>query len=111
MEGLDNQRLHEFAVLCSPSAPSLIVTQQRARAIGIEASVPMTLLLSEATGAGDIVVPSADREARFTAKAKAAGCAAGAAIRLIKLSRSMPAVLAANMTNIDSSLMHSHRRR
>lgn len=47
VEGLDNQRLHEFAVLCSPSAPSLIVTQQRARAIGIEASAPMTLPLSD----------------------------------------------------------------
>ena len=53
VEGLDNRRLHEFAMLCSPSAPSPIVTQQRVRAIGIEASAPMTLLLSEATGAGD----------------------------------------------------------
>jgi GTP cyclohydrolase II len=107
VEGLDNQRLHEFAVLCSPSAPSLIVTQQRARAIGIEASVPMTLPLSEATDAADIVALSADREAPFTAKAKAAGRAARAAIRLVKLSRSLPAVLVANMTNIDSSMMHS----
>ncbi|MET0723335.1 MAG: GTP cyclohydrolase II [Tardiphaga sp.] len=107
VEGLDNQRLHEFAVLCSPSAPSLIVTQQRARAIGIETSAPMMLPLSEATGAGDIVVLSADRDAHFTAKAKAAGRAAKAAIRLVKLSRSLPAVLAANVTNIDSSLMHS----
>ena len=30
VEGLDDQRLHEFAMLCSPNAPKLIVTQQRA---------------------------------------------------------------------------------
>ena len=46
VEGLDDQRLHEFAVLCGPNAPELIVTQQRARAIGIEASTPMALPLS-----------------------------------------------------------------
>jgi GTP cyclohydrolase II len=46
VEGLDNQRLHEFVALCGPNAPELIVTQQRARAIGIEASTPMALSLA-----------------------------------------------------------------
>ena len=46
VEGLDDQRLHEFGMLCSPNVPKLIVTQQRANAIGIEASTPMALPLS-----------------------------------------------------------------
>jgi GTP cyclohydrolase II len=46
VEGLDDQRLNEFVALCSPNAPELIVTQQRAHAIGIEASTPMALPLS-----------------------------------------------------------------
>ena len=37
VECLDDQRLHEFVALCGQNAPELIVTQQRARAIGIEA--------------------------------------------------------------------------
>ena len=45
VEGLDDRRLHEFAMLCSPDVPKLIVTQQRARAIGIETSTPMALSL------------------------------------------------------------------
>jgi GTP cyclohydrolase II len=61
-EGLDNQRLHEFAVLCSPSAPGLIVTQQRERAIGIEASAPMALPLTEATGAAGTLKASVNEK-------------------------------------------------
>src|SRR5260370_30827749 len=58
VEGLDDQRLHEFMALCSPNAPDLIVTQQRARAIGIEASTPMALPLPEGARARDIFGPA-----------------------------------------------------
>jgi GTP cyclohydrolase II len=44
---------------------------------------------------------------RFLPKAVAAGRAARAAVRLAKLSRSLPAVLAANVANIHSDLMRS----
>ncbi len=107
VEGLDNERLHEFAMLCSPNAPNLIVTQQRARAIGIEASTPMALPLSEGASAGNIFALGADSETHFTGKADAASRAARAAIRLVKLSRSLPAVLAANVASINSELMPS----
>ena len=109
VEGLDDQRLHEFAALCSPNAPDLIVTQQRARAIGIEASTPMALPLPERPVRATIFDLAADAETRaiLSAKAEAASHAATAAIRLVKLSRGLPAVLAAHVTNIDSDLMHS----
>ena len=49
VEGLDDKRLRELAVLCRPAVLKLIVTQQRARALGIETSTPMALSL-HATG-------------------------------------------------------------
>jgi GTP cyclohydrolase II len=109
VESLDDQRLHEFVELCGPNAPELVVTQQRARAIGIEASTPMALSLSREARTSDIFALAADdeRRGRFSPKAKAAGRAAKAAIRLVKLSRSLPAVLAANVANIHSDLMRS----
>jgi GTP cyclohydrolase II len=109
VEGLDDQRLHEFVALCGPNAPELIVTQQRARAIGIEASTPMALSLSGEARTSDIFALAADaeRKGRFLPKAEAAGRAARAAVRLAKLSRSLPTVLAANVTNIHSDLMRS----
>jgi GTP cyclohydrolase II len=109
VEGLDDQRLNEFAMLCRPNAPLLIVTQQRARAMGIKASTPVALPLSGEAGAGAIfaLVADAKNKPHFAATPEAASPAAAAAIRLIKLSRSLPAVLAANVTNFDGDLMHS----
>src|SRR5512147_253361 len=82
VESLDDQRLHEFVELCGPNAPELVVTQQRARAIGIEASTPMALSLSREARTSDIFALAADdeRRGRFSPKAKAAGRAAKAAI-------------------------------
>ena len=109
VESLDDQRLHEFVGLCGPNAPELIVTQQRARAIGIDASTPMALSLSGEARTSDIfaLAANAERKGRLSPKAEAAGRAARAAIRLIKLSRSLPAVIAVNMANIRRDLMPS----
>ena len=107
VEGLDDPRLREFVALCSPNAPELIVTQQRAGAIGIEASATMALQLSGEACAGDIFALAAENNSNFSAKVEAAGRAARAAIRLVKLTRSLPAVLAASVANTDSELMHS----
>ena len=109
VEGLDDQRLREFAMLCNPNAPKLVVTQQRATAMGIDASTPMALTLSSGTSAGIIVALAADAksERHFAAQAEVANRSAAAASRLIKLSRGLPAILAGNLTNIDSDLIHS----
>jgi len=109
VEGLDDQRLREFAALCGPNAPELIVTQQRARAIGIESSTPMALPLSAEARTSDIFALAAEGEtsSHSALKADAAGPAAKAAIQLVKLSRGLPAVLAANLANIHRDLMHS----
>ena len=95
VEGLDGERLREFAVLSSPAVPTLIVTQQRARVLGIETSTPMTLSLPHAIDASGIFELAAGSKSRFAGAAQAASYAAQAAIRLVKLARGVPAILAA----------------
>lgn len=101
VEGLGDQRLLEFAMLCGPAIPKLIVTQPRARAIGIETSMPMALSLPRTVGASGIFELAAGSKSHFTVEAETASYAATAAIRLIKLVRGLPAILAARVTAID----------
>jgi len=101
VEGLDNQRLSEFASLCRPAAPDLIITQQRAMALGLAASGPMAVLLPSALDACGIFTLAAERKGHSTVKATTASPASAAAIQLVKLSRGLPAVLAANMVDHD----------
>src|SRR5690242_17462824 len=97
VEGLDDRRLAEFVTLCRPSTPDLVITQQRALAIGLGgASAPMVVQLPEAFDARKILNVVAARQGRFTGKARAASSAATAAIQLIKRSRGLPAILAAD---------------
>jgi hypothetical protein len=70
VEGLDDQRLREFVAQCSANAPELIVTQQRTRAIGIEASTPMSPPLSREVRTSDAA--DAESGGRFSPKAEAA---------------------------------------
>ena len=107
VEGLDDQRLREFSMLCSSEMPRLIVTQQRARAIGIETSTPMALSLPRAADASGVLELAAGNKSHFIAEAEAADYAATAAIRLVKLVRGLPAILAARTTAIDNDVIQS----
>ncbi|WFU18618.1 GTP cyclohydrolase II RibA [Bradyrhizobium sp. CB3481] len=107
VDGLDKQRLGDFAVLCSPHAPKLVVTEQRARSIGIKASTAVALPLSPAAGVSTIfdLDANAGNGRHFAGTAEAASPGAAAAIRLAKLSRRLPAVLSAEVPNLDNELM------
>jgi len=107
VEGLDGPRLAEFMRLCRPTAPDLIVTQQRALALGLQASTPMALRLPEQFDASDIFDLAAERKSPSTVAARPASSASAAAIQLVKLSRGLPAALAANMIGHDIALDHS----
>lgn len=109
VENLDDRRLDEFATFCRPTALELVLTQQRARAIGIEASGPIALPLSSKTRTSDIIALAADddRKTHSALEATAAGRAARAAIRLVKLSRSLPAVVVANSKTVPEGVMQS----
>jgi GTP cyclohydrolase II len=107
VEGLDAQRFDEFTTLCSPAVPSLIVTQQRARAIGIDTSTPMALSLPGSADANGISELAAGSKGHFTGGAEAASYAAQAAIRLLKLVRGLPAMLTARPTAEGNELIQS----
>ena len=97
VEGLDGQRLAEFMALCGPIVPRLIITERRALALGLDASTPMALPLSAGDDANAIIALVTDATSERIPAAKPASWAATAAIQLVKLSQSLPAVLAADM--------------
>src|SRR5450631_135692 len=97
VEGLDRQRLAEFTALCGPIVPRLIVTEQRALALGLHASAPMVLPLSAADDANMILALVTGATNNHIPAARPASWAASAAIELVKLSQGLPAVLAADV--------------
>jgi len=97
VEGLDGQRLSEFAALCRPAVPRLIITEWRALALGLEASTPMALALAAGDDADRILALVADATADRVPTARPASRAAVAAIELVKISQGLPAVLAADV--------------
>src|SRR5580692_6706308 len=73
VEGLDDRRLAEFVSLCRPAMPDLVITQQRALAIGLDgASGPMAMPLPETFDSRQILNLVAARQGRFAGKARAA---------------------------------------
>jgi GTP cyclohydrolase II len=107
IEGLNDERLADFLSLCRPAMPDLIITQQRALALGLAATAPMAIRLPDGLNAGEIINLVAERRNDTSAVAQTASPASAAAIQLIKLTRGLPAVLAANMIGRDIGLSHS----
>jgi GTP cyclohydrolase II len=97
VEGLDRRRLAEFMALCGPVVPQLIVTEWRAIALGLDASTPMALQIAAGVSANTILALVTDAANDRVPPAKPASAAAAAAIQLVKISQSLPAVLAADV--------------
>jgi GTP cyclohydrolase II len=98
VEGLDEKRLAEFRALCGNAEIRLVVTDRRARTLGIAASTPMEMPLSAVADARTIVALVTDATSDHVPHARPATSLATAAIQLVKLSQSLPAVLAAEAT-------------
>jgi len=97
VEGLDSERLTEFAALCAPIAPDLIVTQRRALALGLNAKTPIAVPLFPYHNAAAILALVTEAiGARMPGTSPASRSAAGA-VQLAKMSHSLPAVLAADV--------------
>jgi GTP cyclohydrolase II len=96
VEGLDDQRLIEFEDLSRPAELDLIVTQQRAHALGIRSPTPLSVTLSEMNTTSILDLATAAKM-RCTAETRPATPAGVAAIQLVKLSRGLPSVLAADV--------------
>jgi GTP cyclohydrolase II len=97
VEGLDRPRLAEFRALCGPVEPNLIITERRALALGLDTSTPMALPLPAGADANAILSLVTAVTSDRNPTAAPASPAATAAIQLVKLSHSLPAVLAANL--------------
>ena len=97
VEGLDSQRLAEFAALSAPIAPRVVITARRAQAIGLKATTPVILRSGADLDVAMILRLVADAETNHPAGATAAGPLASAAIELAKLSQGLPAVLIAEI--------------
>jgi GTP cyclohydrolase II len=97
VEGLDAERLAEFMALCRPALPRLIITERRALALGLAASTPMALHLSASDDANVILALVTEPKSDRMPVAQPASQAAAAAIQLVKMSQSLPAVLAAEV--------------
>ncbi len=104
VEGLDERRLAEFAALCAPAVPRLVVTARRALALGLDATTPMVVQLGADLDAAKVLALVADVKIDCAVDAKPAGPAAVAAIQLVKLSQGLPAVLVADAVVADARL-------
>ena len=95
VEGLDEDRLAAFRALAAPIAPRLVLTSRRARSLGIEATEPVAIVLSDDVDAQTVLALVAQNKPRFEFLPEPAGAAAAAAIDLVKLAKVLPAVLIA----------------
>ena len=96
VEGLDEDRLAAFRALAAPMAPRLVLTSRRARSLGIEASEPVAIALSDDVDAQTVLALVAENKPRFEFVPEPVGAAAAAAIDLVKLAQVLPAVLVAD---------------
>jgi GTP cyclohydrolase II len=104
VEGLDAQRLGEFTNFCAPALPRLVITARRALALGLGATTPVALPLSNGTDVDVILSLVADAKVDRQLDPKAVGPAATAAIELVKLSQGLPAVLIADVAGRELNL-------
>jgi GTP cyclohydrolase II len=97
VEGLDAHRLAEFATLCAPVAPRLVITARRALALGFGTTTPVVLQFGAELDVDMIHALVTEVKIDCSVDVKAAGPAAMAAIQLVKLSQGLPAVLVADV--------------
>jgi GTP cyclohydrolase II len=107
VEGLDNLRLAEFAALCAPVAPELVITERRALALGLKATTPVAVPLSPGHNAAVILALVTEATRGRMPAANPASRSAAAAVQLAKMSHSLPAVLAADIAGRAVSSEHT----
>jgi GTP cyclohydrolase II len=93
VEGLDKDRLAAFRALAAPITPRLVLTGRRARSLGIDASEPVAIELSDGVDALTVLALVTEKEPDFEVLPEPAGAVAAAAIDLVKLAQVLPAVL------------------
>ena len=98
IDGMTDGRLAAFRQLCGPAKLHVVITASRARALGLDASAPIGLPLSEGANAATLFSLVAEARARQPADVVNAGANAVAVIELAKLAQRLPALVVADVT-------------
>jgi GTP cyclohydrolase II len=96
VDGMTDERLAAFRRLCMPSEPHLVVTAQRANALGLAQTGAVGFALSGRDTAATILSLVADARVERSLNVVPAGPNADAAIELAKLAQRLPALLVAD---------------
>lgn len=97
VEGLDKDRLAAFHEAVAPMTPRLVLTSTRARSLGLDASEPVAIELSDKVDTRTVLALVAENKPDFEFLPEPAGAVAAAAIDLVKLAQVLPAVLVADI--------------
>src|SRR5262249_17570171 len=93
VDGMTDRGLKAFRELSAPSVPHLVISSRRARALGLETSEPIGLVLGGRENAADIVALASDVALDRQLSTAPAPRAAKAGIELAKLAERLPALL------------------
>jgi GTP cyclohydrolase II len=93
VDGMSDDRLAAFRLLCVPGRPHLLVTARRARALGLDRAAPTGLAIDDRADAAAIFSLAADAQVSRALDVTPACETAGAAIELAKLAQRLPALL------------------
>ena len=110
VDGMTDQGLASFRLVCAPGRPHLLITARRARALGLEGAGPTGLAIGDLHDAAAILSLAADTQVTRHLDEVPAGETASAAIELAKLAQRLPALLvgegmAAGVVACDPPLM------
>jgi GTP cyclohydrolase II len=93
VDGMTDEGLASFRLLCAPGRPYLLVTARRARALGLDRAAPTGLALGDLYDRAAIFSLAADAQVTRRLDVIPAGAAAAASIELAKLAQLLPALL------------------
>jgi GTP cyclohydrolase II len=93
VDGMTDEGLASFRLLCAPRRSHLLITARRARALGLEGAGPTGLAIGDLHDAAAMLSLAADTQVARHLDVVPAGDAAGAAIELAKLAQRLPALL------------------
>jgi GTP cyclohydrolase II len=93
VDGMTDEGLASFRLLCAPARPYLLVTGRRARSLGLDRAAPTGLALGDLYDRAAIFSLAADAQVTRRLDVVPAGAAAAAAIELAKLAQLLPALL------------------
>jgi GTP cyclohydrolase II len=98
VDGMTDEGLAAFRLLCAPARPHLLITARRARALGLDGAGPAGLAIGDLHDAAAIFSLASDTQVTRRLDVVPAGETAGASIELAKLAQRLPALLVGDGT-------------